>query len=148
MAVIRAKRLWAALCPESSGAITGDAVAADLTVPGKSGDVREPGSQLVVYTCPSGKRAIIRTMTFYSAEMADGYYAAKLVTGAGFFYIHCGWWHKMGDGVNAIQTHWHASEVWSGQLVLHSGDSMVLESTVPAPSFFGTGSGHELNEIT
>lgn len=120
MAVLRANRLWTAALPP--------ALTRPVVLP--SPDPKEPeagglASATYVYTCPTGKRAIIRTLTTVlqnippSSEEPTVKYYIHDPAGWGWAF-HYFWFvdHSKDIGV------WILESNWSGQMVLNAGDKV------------------------
>lgn len=146
MAVIRAKRLWAA---SVFGGTLETLPAQEAPVP----PIRDPDSGVRatwVYTVPAGKRAIVRTATF-TLESPPGptespTMAAWLrVSGLPFPFAWFWFWFRSTEDAYSRYTI-HAQ--FNGQLVLHAGDSVEINHGAAGIYLNCIGSGHELNEIS
>lgn len=137
MAVIRAKRLWLANLPPTTAS----------TKPVPTIDSGGPRTIKKVYTCPPGKRAIIRTITCaLTAVPAAGneptYQVVVYSSTFGWCLIHYFWFVDHSQEIAV----WKLDDTWNGQLVLHAGDYIELRSQCPV-QLDSSGSGHELNEL-
>lgn len=135
MAVIRAKRLWLTSVPTgTTGATESD----------ETPEVRSTA----VYTCPQGKRAIVRSMSFiHEADPVGGTEPIVRV----FVQPPASpetlvWRFTFLERTEAYATLLR-SAYWNMQLVLHAGDLLRIAHTGPA-GLAVQGSGHELAEIS
>lgn len=137
MAVIRAKRLWAAVLP-----------AASLEDSLRELEPAPQAPLTAVYTVPPGKRAIIRTMTLATeyigtpgSEPTTNVYIRS--PSLGWILVWRYWWVRHENSL----AEWQVTAAFNGQVVLHASDSIEISSNM-ATAQFAHGSGHELLELT
>lgn len=143
MAVIRAKRLFAAAVPGN--------VVADLPALTPTIEAHTPELRLVsLYTVPPGKRAILRFISLTTmgppATGSEPYFTIFLTdvaTGQGTLHFH---WGGFVSKTAELAT-WRFNQQWTGTLVMHPGDQLSMNHNASVP-IATIGSGHELNEIT
>lgn len=144
MAIIRAKQLWCGRAGPSLNTLPAAAPGEETRLPGGL----NPRVSTVFYTCPPGKRAIIRSFSvvLLNQPPTGEQSVAKLLlspTPGSWYIVQWNWFveHTQATAV------WRFDWEWNGQMVLHAGQAVALEN-VSTVMMDTQGSGHELNEIT
>lgn len=135
MAVLRTQFLFAAQLPPSSK------VALRPSKTGIPDDVADPRelTYQTVYTCPSGKRAIMRTLTGVLVNATPGYepvYYVDHYTPQGPTRVH--WFWFVNHLANVAQ--WQLSDTWNAQVVLNAGETLMV-ANLSVALLFVEGSG-------
>lgn len=148
MAVIRTKRLWnASLAPGGAPLSEPEADPAPMAVP-PNAPTADPRwtTGVTVYTCPPGKRAIIRHVTGVVfgtvGSPAPAMQLRLKVNGPewGFFF-----WSFAGVETGFMSTTY---SFWTDlMVVIHAGEKVI--ASVASPNYIDCfGSGHELPEVS
>lgn len=137
MAIIRSKRLFIrTIGPAAAGTL-------QASTPGVP-DHLDPKAWTDVYTCPPGKRAILRSMQATLDSTPPGTEPVYVVVVWPYgTTVHWYWFVDHGSQIAV----WRIHETWSPMLVLHSGDILSV-ANASIVNLHVSGSGHELPEVS
>lgn len=140
MAVLRSTRLWATSIFPSAQIVQTLPDGTDRPRPAELSS-GAPRAATTVFTCPAGKRAIIRTMQTTlnqslpnTAGNGHSFQMILRVSGGPALNVRWFWWWEFFPPTSDNPNYWAhqiLEDTWNGQLVMNPGDSIEMANLTP-----------------